>query len=698
MRVDPVGAYNVGRNFPFSVRPTVRTLFAFLLFASAAVCQTPKIALPYTPSLDLTAMDRDADPCADFYQYACGGWMKNNPIPPDESSWSVYAKMQNDTRDVLRQVLEAAAASPRGDKQRIGDWYASFMDERAVDAAGLKPLQARLARIAAIKNMHGLAEYVAEFRPTDITVYFGNSALFAFSSGQDAKNSQQVIADLDQGGIGLPDRDYYLRDDPRSTNLRAKYVAHVQKMLELSGEAAPQAAAGAQTVMRIETALARGAQSRVARRDPNNIYHRMTVADLQKLAPTFPWATYFEDIGVGANPPLNVASPDFLKALDAELRAEPLQAWKTYLRWHLLHAEARYLPSAFVDEDFNFYGKALTGQRELQPRWKRAVRYIDWVLLDDLASAYVERTFSPELKQRTLKMVEQIEAAMERDIDQLPWMSTQTKQQALIKLHAVANKIGYPERWRDYSGYKVVRGDVLGNGERGNAYEYHRFLNKIGKPVDRGEWLISAALVDANYNPQMNDMTFPAAQLQPPAFDPRMDDAPNYGEVGAIIGHELTHGFDDEGRKFDAAGNLRDWWTAQDAAEFNQRTACIQDQYAKYVVVDDVHINSKLTIGEDVADVGGLILAWMAWRDETKHQNPPDKDGLTPEQRFFVGYGQSWCSNQRPEMLRMRATTDPHSPERWRTNGVVVNLPEFQQAFKCKTGQPMAPADRCRVW
>ena len=673
-------------------------VLALLLLVSSAVAQAPQVQLPYTPSLDTTAMDRSADPCEDFYQYACGGWRKNNPIPADQASWSAYAKMQNDTREVLRRVLESAAASPHGAKQRIGDWYASFMDEKAVEAAGLKPLQARLARIAAIRDLQGMAKYLAAFHPTDITVYFGNSALFAFSSGQDAKNSQQVIGDLDQGGIGLPDRDYYTKGDERSTALREQYRKHVAKMLELSGESAQMAAADAETVLRIETALSKGSQTRVARRDPNNTYHRMTVAEVEKLAPAFPWRTYFKAIGAGDNPPLNVDSPEFLKELNEKLKAEPLDAWKAYLRWHLLHAQARYLPAAFVNEDFEFYGKTLTGQRELQPRWKRAVRFIDWVLRDDLAKAYVELTFSPELKQRTVKMVQQIEAAMGRDLEQLTWMSQETKLQALEKLHTVANKIGYPDRWRDYSGYKVVRGDVLGNGERGNAYEYHRILNKIGKPVDRGEWMISAALVNANYNPQMNDMTFPAAQLQPPSFDPKLDDAPSYGNIGATIGHELTHGFDDEGRRFDAQGNLRDWWTAQDSAEFESRAACIRDQYAQYVVVDDVHINSKLTLGEDVADVGGLILAWMAWRDETANQPLPDRDGLTPAQRFFVGYGQSWCGNQRPEMLRMRATTDPHSPERWRTNGVVVNVPEFQQAFQCKTGQAMAPEKRCRVW
>ena len=682
----------------------MRILAAVLLLCSAvamAQSQPQTIELPYTPSLDVTAMDRDADPCADFYQYACGGWQKNNPIPPDQASWSVYAKMQNDTREVLRQILETASQNdPRRNdvQQKIGDFYASCMDEPAVESAGLKPLAPELRRIDGIRNVHDLAAYLAHFHPTDITVYFGNSALFRFGSTQDAKNSQQVIAELDEGGIGLPDRDYYLKDDPRSVELRKQYVAHVQKMLELVGEKPEAAAADAQTVLRIETALAKGFQTRVARRDPNNTYHRMSAAEVARLAPAFPWAEYFREIGVAPDPPLNVASPEFFKTLNAVLTSEPPAALKPYLHWHLVHAEARYLPAAIVDEDFNFYGRVLTGQKELQPRWKRCVRYEDWVLRDDLGRAYVAVAFSPELKQRTLIMVRQVEAAMAQDIEQLNWMSEATKQQALAKLHAVANKIGYPDTWRDYSGYKVVRGDLLGDGMRGNAVEFQRFLAKIGKPVNRGEWLLSAAMVNANYNPQLNDISFPAAQLQPPAFDPRMDDAPNYGNTGGTIGHELTHGFDDEGRQFDGQGNLRDWWTEKDAAEFQRRAACVQQQYAQYVVVDDVHINSKLTLGEDVADLGGVMLAYMAWKDQTKDQALQPKDGLTPEQRFFVGYAQSWCSNERPENQRMRALVDSHSPAKYRTNGVVVNMPEFQKAFACKTGQPMAPENRCRVW
>jgi endothelin-converting enzyme/putative endopeptidase len=627
--------------------------------------------------------------------------MKKNPIPPDQSSWGVYSKMQDETRELLRRILENAAAPDphRGPvNQKIGDFYATCMDENAVAASGAAALKPKLDRIAGLRSKADLAGYLAEFHPQDIGIYFGNSALFRFGSTQDAKNSSEVIAEVDQGGLSLPDRDYYLKDDQKSQDLRAKYVAHVQKMLELTGEPAAQAAADAQTVLRIETALAKGAMSRVARRDPNATYHRMPLSQLQALTPSFPWDRYLAPYKLPKIQTLNVAAPDFFKAMEAELTAEDMPAWQAYLRWHLVHAQARWLANPFVEEDFNFFGRTLTGQRELQPRWKRCVRYADRALGEALGQAYVAIAFSAEAKQRTLKMVQAIESAMDRDIHQLTWMSEPTRQQALTKLHAVVNKIGYPDKWRDYTGLKIVRGELLGNGERSNEFEFLRTVHKIGKPVDRSEWYLTPPTVNAYYDAQNNSVNFPAGQLQPPAFDPRMDDAPNYGDTGGTIGHELTHGFDDEGRQFDAQGNLRDWWQPKDAQEFNQRAQCVADQYAQYTVVDDIKINSKLTLGEDVADLGGLILAYMAWKEDTKNQKLAPIDGLTPEQRFFIGYAQGWCTNSRPETLRMRAMMDPHSPPRYRTNGVVSNIPEFQQAFQCKTGQPMAPEKRCRVW
>ena len=672
---------------------------------TAAAPQGKTSAPPsYTPGLDVTAMDRSVDPCVDFYAYACGGWQKNNPIPEDQSSWSVVGKLQEENRELLKTILEKAAASDpnRGPvQQKIGDYYASCMDEKTIDLASFGVLKAEFARIDLVGLKESipldLARYLAHAHPDDIGIYFGQAPLFRFGSTQDARNSAEVIAEVDQGGLGLPDRDYYLKDDAKSHELRRKYVNHVQRMLQLTGEQYSQSLSNAQAVLRIETTLAKASMSRVQRRDPNAIYHRMSKQELQALSPAFPWDAYFAALGVKVDS-LNVAVPGFLSAVNDLVTHESLLSWRAYLRWHLLHAQARWLSKPFVEEDFEFYSRTLTGARELPPRWKRCVRYTDRALGEALGQAYVEVAFSPAAKLRTLKMVEQIEKAMARDIQQITWMSQLTKQQALAKLRAVVNKIGYPDKWRDYSALKIVRGDALGNGERANAFEFTRQLGKIGKPVDRTEWYITPPTVNAYYDAQNNSINFPAGILQPPLFDPKMDDAPNYGDTGGTIGHELTHGFDDEGRQFDAAGNLRDWWQPPDAKEFEHRAQCVADQYARYTVVDDVKINSKLTLGEDVADLGGLILAYMAFRDEAKSHRPRAKDGLTPEQRFFVGYAQSWCSNQRPEVMRMRATTDPHSPPRYRTNGVVRNMPEFQKAFRCKTGQPMAPADRCRVW
>jgi len=659
------------------------------------------IPLPYTPVLDPSAMDRSVNPCEDFYMYSCGGWKKNNPIPADQSSWSTYSKMQDENRELLRRILEAAAKpDPKRTptNQKIGDFYGTCVDESSADKAGAAALKADLDRIAALKSKADLAGYLAVFHPQDIGIYFGNSALFRFGSTQDAKNSNEVTAEVDQGGLSLPDRDYYLKDDARSKGIREKYVAHVQAMLQLIGETPEQAKSDADAVLRIETALAKGAMDRVTRRDPHATYHRLPAAELKQLAPSFDWDRYFDAYKAGKFATLNIAVPDYFKAMEATLKAEDLAAWQAYLRWHLVHAQARWLSTPIVNEDFNFYSKSLQGQREIQPRWKRCVRFTDRALGDALGQAYVEITFGPRAKAKALDMVKRIELAMDKDVHSLDWMSEPTKQQALTKLHAVVNKIGYPDHWRDYSALKVVRGDLLGNGERANAFEFQRQVHKIGKPPDRMEWYLTPPTVNANYDAQNNSVNFPAGQLQPPAFDMKSDTAPNYGNTGGTIGHELTHGFDDEGRQFDAKGDLRDWWQPKDAEEFKQRTQCIVDQYAQYPVVADVKINSKLTVGEDIADLGGVILAYMAWKDETASQKLDSIDGLTPEQRFFVGYGQSWCGNQRPEMMRMRAMTDPHSPGEWRTNGVVINMPEFQKAFSCRTGQPMAPEKRCRVW
>jgi endothelin-converting enzyme/putative endopeptidase len=672
-------------------------LIAFLSFALSAQSQ------PATTwhVIDPASMDKSVDPCVDFYAYSCGGWMKNNPIPPDQAAWSVYSKLQEQNRANVRKILEAAAVPDNKRNvidQKIGDYYASCMDEKAIDAAGLEPLRADLKRIDDIASLATMADYLARFHTQDLGIYFGQSALFSVNAEQDAKNSTETIAAVDQGGLGLPDRDYYLKTDERSERTRKDYAVHVQKMFELQGDSPEVAAANAQVVLRMEAALAKGEMTSVERRDPAAVYHRMTRAELTALAPSFPWNRYFAALNLSQVASLNVASPEFFKNMEALLKSEGLPAWKTYLRWHQLHAQARWLPDAVVQEDFAFYGRKLTGARELQPRWKRCVRYEDRALGEAIGQVYVARYFGGDAKQRALKMVQSIEAAMDRDIRRLPWMSEATKQQALAKLKLVVNKIGYPDTWRDYSALTIVRGDALGNAERSNSFEFRRQLAKIGKPLVRGEWYLTPPTVNANYNAQMNDINFPAGVLQPPLFDPQADDAANFGQTGATIGHELTHGFDDEGRQFDGQGNMRDWWSPADAKEFEQRTACIAKQYSSYAVVDDVKINGDLTVGENVADLGGLLLAYSAWQEAARDKKLQPIDELTPAQRFFVAYAQGWCSNQRPELQRMSVVTDTHAPERYRTNGVVSNMPEFQKAFSCKPDAPMLRTPACRVW
>jgi len=646
-----------------------------------------------TPALDVTAMDRSIDPCVDFFAYSCGGWIKNNPIPPDQSSWDSYSKMEDENKTQLRGILEAAAAPDPGrnsTNQKIGDYYASCIDEQAIEAKGIDPLKAELDRIAKISSKADLAD-IASAMSTD-------NVFFRFDSIQDYRDASQVVADADQGGLGLPDRDYYTKDDDKSQELRKAYVAHVQKMFELLGDPSATAATEAQAVMRIETAMAKGSMTRVERRDPKSLDHKMTAAELAKLSPDFHWNIYFTKVGLPSISSLNVSAPNFFKTLNEQISKESLADWKTYLRWHLVHANARFLSSAIFNENFAFYGKTLQGSEQPKPRWKRCTEDIDDYLGEALGQAYVEKYFSPQAKQDAQKVVKGIQTAMEQEINSLPWMSDVTKKQALIKLHSMANKIGYPDKWRDYSKLEIIRGDNLGNVERARQFEFNRQLAKIGKPVDKGEWDMTPPTVNAYYNPQMNDINFPAGVLQPPAFDPNSDAAPNYGDTGGTVGHELTHGFDDEGRQFDAKGNLRDWWTENDGKEFVKRASCISDQYSKYVIIDDIKINGKLTLGEDVADLGGLLLAYMAWKEATKGQTLAPIEGLTPEQRFFIGYGQSWCGQTRDESKRLRATIDPHSPEKYRTNGVVSNMPEFQEAFHCKAGQPMVNENRCKVW
>jgi putative endopeptidase len=697
------------RNSNLNVFPAGTRCLAFVALALLAACAfvgtangqtTNEPTLPYTPSLQLDSMDKSIDPCVNFYQYACGGWRQKNPIPADQTGWSVYGKLYQDNLNFLRGILEqAAGGSNQRDAvaQKIGDFYASCTDEAGIEKSGMEPIKAELEAIARLKSVHEMATLVAQLQ---MTTGGYRSILFRGGSDQDPDDSESVIASLDQGGLGLPDRDYYAKEDAKSKETREKYVQHVQKLFELLGDSAETAKKNAETLMRMETALAKASMTRVERRDPYKLKNKMKIPGLEELAPNFDWKTYYSVLQYPKIEILNVGDPAFFKQVNASLKSEPLANWKTYLRFHVADSSSPYLSAKFVQENFEFYRKYLRGAKEQQPQWKRCVQYTDYMLGEALGQAYVRKVFSPELKQSTLDMVRRIEDAMEKRIQALDWMSAQTKQEALVKLRGIRNKIGYPDKWRDYGPVKIVRTEFLGNVQRATEFEHRREIAKIAKPVDRGEWLISPATVDAYYNPQMNDINFPAGVLQPPLYDAKVDDAPNYGDTGGTIGHELTHGFDDEGSQFDARGNLKNWWKEEDRKNFDGRTKCVSDQYSSYVVVEDVHINGELTKGEDVADLGGEILAYIAWGAANAGKNLQPIDGLTPEQRFFIGFAQWDCANERPEDIRVRVQTDPHSPAEYRINGVVVNMPEFAKAFSCRAGQPMVkPAEKvCKVW
>ena len=609
----------------------------------------------------------------------------------------MYGKLYQDNQRFLWGILENLAHTTTGrseSQQKIGDYFAACMDESAIEQLGIRPLAPLLTRIANLRSKRELPGLLADLQPQTRDSGF----LFGFGSNQDYADSTQIIAFAEAGGLGLPDRDYYTDTDAHAAQLRTQYKQHLARMFELLGDSPAAAARNATVVLRLETKLAQASLRRVDRRDPHKLFHKLDRAALQRLTPEFDWAAYLQPLGLADIPKVNVTEPKFYAAIGHLLTDTNLGDLKTYLRWHAAHSAAPFLSSAFEDERFAFFDHTLRGVSVQQPRWKRCVRQVDRLLGEALGQEFVARAFGPELKASTLKMTMQIEQAMREDIGSLSWMSASTKHQALVKLDSIVNKIGYPDRWRDYSAVVIHRDDFYGNVVRATEFESRRQLAKIGRPLDRSEWGMTPPTVNAYFDPQMNDINFPAGVLQPPLYDPAMDDAPNYGNTGGTIGHELTHAFDDEGRQYDAAGNLVDWWTNADAQKFKQRAQCIVDQYAQYVVVDDIHINSRLTLGEDVADLGGLILAHMAWIAQTAGQTLQDRDGLTPEQRFFVGYAQWACENDRPENLRLHAKTDPHSPGRYRVNGLVINMPEFQRAFACKAGQPMITENRCRVW
>jgi endothelin-converting enzyme/putative endopeptidase len=683
-----------------SIKPLLALAAAAVVLAPMSVhaqqpAAKPLTAMPYSPSLDVSSLDKTVDPCVDFYKFSCGGWVKNNPIPGDQASWSVYAKLGTDNQQFLWGILEEDAKATKRTpvQQKVGDYFAACMNTAAIDALGDKPLRPELAKLDALKTREQLVAALT-------TLHHNTAGSFFFGSGtgQDAVDSSMMIVELGAGGLGLPDRDYYTKTDPKSVKLREQYVAYVAQMLAMSGETEAQAKADAASILRIETALAKASLTRVDRRDPHKTYHMMTVAELHGLAPAIDWPEYFKVQGAPGVAKLNVSQPEFVKAVETEVATEPVDDLRAYLRFHLLTSAAPYLAHPYEQANFDFYSKTLRGVQQMPPRWKTCTRAVDRNLGEALGQEFVARTFTADTKAKTRLMTEQIETAMQHEIEGLDWMSAETKTEALRKLHAIRNKIGYPDTWRDYSTLTVKPDDYFGDVVRSYRFEDAREWHKLGKPVDLNEWGMTPPTVNAYFNPQMNDINFPAGVLQPPLYDPKLDDAPNYGNTGATIGHELTHAFDDEGRQFDAKGNLKDWWTPADAKGFEDRINCVRDQYAGYVIVDDIHIQSKLTSGEDVADIGGTLLAYIAWKKQTDGMKLGDVDGFTPDQRFFVGMAQWACENDRPENLRVSAITNPHSPGFARINGVVSNMPEFQKAFGCKAGQPMVHAPTCRVW
>jgi putative endopeptidase len=662
-------------------------VFTVAAFAQDANLKDAKV-------FDPAAIDRSADPCTDFYQYACGTWLKNNPIPPDQPSWGRFSELNERNRVILREILDAAAAAKTrsADTQKIGDYYASCLDEKAIEAKGLTTLQPEFTRIDAMKGPQDMAEVVARLHRIGVNV------LFNISSGQDFKDSTAVIGNADQGGLGLPERDFYTRTDDKSVATRKEYVAHIGRLLKLMGVPAAQAAQQADDVMKLETALAKASMDVTSRRDPSAVYHMMTLAKFEGLSDSFAWSRYFAALKGPKMDNINVVAPDFFKGQQELLKSEPIAVWKTYFKVHLVIGQAEMLPRAIDDEVFAFDGTYLEGQKEKKARWKRCVRATDGDLGEALGKAYVEKTFGADGKARTLAMVKKIETAMSQDLDQLTWMTPATKQKAREKLAAITNKIGYPDQWRDYSALTIVKGDAMGNSLRANEFEFNRQLQKIGKPVDRLEWQMTPPTINAYYDPQMNNINFPAGILQPPFFDKNADDAENMGAIGAVIGHELTHGFDDEGRQFDAKGNLEDWWTETDAKAFGAKADCLVDEYSNFVVGNGVHLNGKLTLGENTADNGGLRLAYMALGNALAGKTLPPVGGFTTEQRFFLAFGQDWCDNSTPQIEELNAQTDPHAIPRNRVNGVVANMPEFQKAFSCPAGKPMVSAKACRVW
>jgi putative endopeptidase len=682
--------------YPLGIIVTLLLVVAIMM-ASAAMHASARPAGDSSYwGFDPANLDKTCKPCDDFYQFAMGGWMKANPIPPAYSTWGSFSQLLDKNQQNLRQILEAAEkqqAVAGSNEQKIGDFYASCMDTAAIEAAGTKPIDAELATIAAMKNAADLQAETARLQKEGVGVLFG------FRATQDAKDSSQVVGAAWQGGLGLPEREYYLKQDEKSRQLRDNYVKHVARMFELLGDSADTAATEASTILTIETSLANASMKNTDLRDPEKTYHRMKLADVQAMTPGFSWQTYFKLLGHPDLKEINVGQPDFFKALDSQLTATPLADWKTYFRWHLLNSAAPELPDKFVAEEFEFRGKTLTGAKEIQPRWKRCTQATDRALGEALGQVYVQKYFPPEAKAHALVMVHNLISALRNDLQTLPWMSPETRAQATAKLEAFAVKIGYTDKWRDYSALKIDRASYLANQRRAASFEFERRLAKIGKPVDRTEWGMTPPTVNAYNNSSMNEIVFPAGILQPPFYDPKADDAVNYGGMGAVIGHEITHGFDDHGSQFDGRGDLKNWWTDDDQKNFKDRAACVQTQFDNYVVDGDLHENGKLVLGESIADLGGLAISYAAYEKSLEGKpRPPEKDGFTSEQRFFLGWAQVWGANERLEYERLMANTNPHPLPRFRGNGPLSNMAEFAKAFGCKKGDAMVREQVCKIW
>ncbi len=645
-------------------------------------------------ALHLDWLDTQASPARNFFEYANGGWQKRHPIPAAYSSWGTFNILQIRNEKIIRQLIEQAARTPAAlgsAEQKVGDFYASGMDRKLIDRLGVSPLSPELDAIGAISSISGLQREVAHLQ------MIGVDAMFGIGEMQDFENSSRVIGIATQGGIGLPDRDYYLEQTPKFRQIRAEYVSHIARTFQLLGDGKALAAREAAIVMAIETRLAKASMSLVEQRNPRAVYHVMDLVTLDRATPNFAWSEYFREIGYPQITRINLAMPKFFGALGQDLRSIPLEQWKIYLRWRLLDAFSPYLSKPFVDENFGMES-VLTGAKQLRPRWQRVVRAEDGALGFAVGKLYVRKEFPPSSKAAVLAILHRIRAALKSDLATLAWMAPATRNAALAKLDLMGERIGYPDKWRDYSTLRIDRGPYVVNVMRANEFEQKRELSKIGKPVDRSEWYMTPQTVNAYYDPSMNDINFPAGILQPPFFDPKAPAAVNYGSLGWVMGHEMTHGFDDQGPKFDGHGNLRNWWTPRDAKRFHAATACISNHFSRYTVDGDLHVQGKLVTGEETADLGGLTLAWRAFHASRAYQDAKSIDGFTPDQQFFIGAAHVWASNIRPAEARRRVTIDPHAPALYRVNGTLANMPQFQATFHVPAGSPMVNPHRCVIW